>query len=65
MKASDEKTVMRDRTHRVTDGDYLHISQYRIMAISLCVTHILMEFLKLIPGIWKSWYSTLKEILLK
>ncbi|MBQ3794747.1 MAG: GGDEF domain-containing protein [Butyrivibrio sp.] len=42
---------MRDRTYReVVDGDYLTQKQYKTMAISLCVTHFLFEFMYLWLG---------------
>ncbi len=44
MGAFRRKKVIRDRTYREVDGDYLNQNQYLIIAVSLCVTHFLFEF---------------------
>lgn len=40
-----EKEPLRDRTYKeISDGDYLDNSQYMVVAVSLGITHFLMEF---------------------
>ena len=48
MGAFRRKDVVRDRTYREEDGDYLNQNQYLIIAISLSITHFLFE-------LWYLW----------
>lgn len=46
-----EKQPLRDRTYKeITDGDYLDNRQYMVVAVSLCITHCLMELFYILVG---------------
>ncbi len=64
MKTVNKEPIMRDRTYRsVEDGNYMTPEQFMRVAVPLCVTHFLLEFLYLWLGCTPMVYINIASII--